>query len=361
MSILRLISIILLAAALFSGTGRSPVYGSGSPVLITDFNPASGNYKCGDTAVSSVTFKNSSHEKKSFWVGYSVCDASMVWHDAPYTGPVILEPGAVSTPVSLSWKVPDDDSFPDGKFRVRMALWNAPPDFLSSLRYAFIDRENSFCVSNTHLEKVFTLGGIDFKPAPDTSKPTRNRGKLLFRNVSYSDGKAEIAFQPQTFDGGQIESTSTFTYGTFSIELKTCRAKKSVTGFFLYDPSSEDEITMEIFNDDSRRLWLTSYISSGDPLEKIEIKLPFDPSEAYHSYAISYSEEKIVFYAEGSIAGTIENSGNTKKVPAGSKMKILINSWFPGWNDFKPFSDEDRPPERCFTHIKDPLYKPVLK
>jgi len=341
--------------------GQAPVSGGESPVHIIDFSPASGNYKCGEKATSSITFKNSSREKKSFWIGYSVCDASMAWHDAPYTGPVALSAGEISAPFKVSWTVPDDDSFPSGKFRVRVAIWNAPPDSKEPVRYLFIDSENSFYVLNTNLEKILILGNTGFKPTPDTCKPLRNRGKLLFKNISYDRNEIKISFHAKKFDGGQIESIEPFSYGTFSVDLQTCRAAKSVTGFFLYDPVSEDEITMEIFNDDSRRLWLTSYISAGDPLEKIEFKLPFDPSERFHNYAISYLEKKIVFYADGEPAGTIENYEKKKNVPAGSKMKIFINSWFPGWNDFKPFSEGEGPAERCFTRIKNPLYIPLSK
>ena len=360
MSLLRLLFIISFAAAFIACFESRPSFGGECPARIIDFSPASGSYRCGDKVASSITFKNSSGEKKSFWVGYSVCDASAAWHDAPYTGPVVLSAGSDSGPVKLFWNVPDDDSFPSGNFRVRIALWNAPPDSKAPARYLFIDREKAFYVLNANLEKVFTLGVISFKPTPDTSKPVRNRGKLLFKNVSYDKSEARIAFHAEKFDGGQIESGQTFSYGTFSIELKTCRAAKSVTGFFLYDPVNEDEITMEIFNDGSRRLWLTSYMASGDPLEKIEFILPFDPSETYHSYAISYREKKITFYAGGAIAGTIENSENKKKVPAGSKMKIMVNSWFPGWNDFKPFSDDDRPVSGDFTHIKNSTYIPLF-
>lgn len=360
MSSLRLVFIISLAAFFIAGLERRPASGGECPVYIVDFSPASGSYKSGDKVISSVTFKNSAAEKKSFWVGYSVCDASSVWHDAPYTGPVVLSAGSVSGPVKLLWNVPDDSSFPSGNFLVRMALWNAPPDSKDPVRYLFVDREKAFYALNANLEKFSNLGGIGFKPTPDTSKPVRNRGKLLFKNVLLDNDEAEIVFNAKKFDGGQIESCQSFSHGTFSIELKTCRAAKSVTGFFLYDPVSEDEITMEIFNDGSRRLWLTSYISSGDPLEKIEAILPFDPSERYHSYTISYLKEKIFFYADGVMTGTIENSGDKKKVPAGSKMKMMVNSWFPGWKDFRPFSDKDMPVSKSSTHIKNPAYIPLF-
>jgi len=316
----------------------------GVSARISSFRPASGNFSCGERAVSSLEIKNTGAAPASFWIGYSVRDCRGVWLDAPFTGPVELKAGAVSAPVAIAWTVPDNGSFRTGNFTVRMALWAAPPNDPSALRLDFADRQDAFHANNRNLEKTFRAGELEIKPTYDTCRPNNNRGMLLFGNVSQIDSAVAITIPKKSFDGGEIFSVDRFGYGVYSLKMRLPAEKlKSVTGFFLFDPDSEDEITMELFNDGSRRVWMTSFIGGGEPLEKVERVLSFDPSADSHEYSIRYSKGNVEFSAGGKVIGTISDKEEKKIVPDKTNMRVHVNQWFPGWIELKPFSDSDRP------------------
>ncbi|CAN5812664.1 hypothetical protein BH23ACT11_BH23ACT11_01640 [soil metagenome] len=73
---------------------------------ITTFDPASGTYRPGDEVDSSLHLRNTSREKRTFWIGYSVQDEGGAWHDAP-SSPIQLAAGE-SVRESQSWKVPEN-------------------------------------------------------------------------------------------------------------------------------------------------------------------------------------------------------------------------------------------------------------
>ncbi len=332
----------------------------GKTVKIIKFEPVYGEYKCLDMIFSSVVFKNISDSSVEVWLGHSVRDSGREWHDADYHGPFALAPGACAGPLNISWQAPDDGSFASGSFLARIAVWSAPPGADGSFRYDFADREKAFYVSNHNRMKTFKLSTYTFKATPDCFKPQGNRGKLVWKNVSRneSDGGIKFVFNKNSFNGGEAGSERFFSYGLFEAEIKTARMPKpikAITGFFLFDPETEDEITLEIFNDGSHRLWLSAFIGGRQSahLEKI---LPFDPSENFNTYAIDYNIDKIQFFINGQAAGSFINQTGAVITPRNKNMKIYFNSWFPSWKQFKPLLEIDTPAETGVTKIKNLKY-----
>ncbi|HOT76154.1 MAG TPA: glycoside hydrolase family 16 protein [Candidatus Wallbacteria bacterium] len=351
----------LFAAPLFTAHGASPDV----LVKIKGFEPASGKFNCGDIAYSSLSVKNSHDDTLSVWIGKSVRDPEGKWHDAPYTGPVTIAGGALSKTIAMPWRVPDDGSFKSGDFSERVAVWSAPPGTRDARRYDFADREKAFYAFNRNMEKFINISGFEFKPTPDCLKPLGNRGRLLWKNAALTDkdGSALLKITAGTFDGGELESVKSFSRGRFDAVIKTPESKlsvnklKSVTGFFLFDPATEDEITIEIFNDGSRRIWFSTFIGGGDPAGHIEAVLDFDPSDGFHTYSISHQDSGVVFYADSRLIGTISGEGQAPKVPRGENMKIYFNSWFPSWKEFRPLENGDAACMSFATAIKEIKYK----
>ncbi len=355
-----------------AGSGMKPA------VKIIKFVPPTGEYRNGDTVYSSLAFKNEGSSQVRIWAGYSVCDAGKNWHDAPCFGPVNLAAGEVSALITLAWKVPNDASFTGGLFGVRMALWDAPPGGGGSKRLDFIDRAGAFYGFNDNIEKQIILSALAFKSIPDCVKPAGNRGRLLWKNAASGgdSGSVSLVLRKDSFDGAEIFSEQTFSYGHFEAVIKTPAVLKTqytnssdeekdnagegftlkaVTGFFLFEPLSEDEITIEIFNDGSRRVWFSAFIG-GKQRARAESVLEFDPGAGFHSYAVNYSASGVEFFVDAKSAAVFINDGGGLKSPRNDKMKIYFNSWFPSWKEFQPFYLSDTPRSNYITTIKEVKY-----
>ena len=367
-----LILFLLLAASSFfpqkiyaaaASDGRQAAAG----VEITGFRPAEGTYRRGEKVHSELRVKNSGAETRAVWVGYSVRDAGGAWHDADCTGPVSVAAGSVSKAIRLAWIVPDEKKFAGGHFLVRMAVWSMRPGSTGAERLDFAEKASAFYSSNRLAEKKITISGIKFKVTPEKTKPQGNRGKLIRKNVEVSGGRAELTIARGSFDGGELESVSYFSYGTFTASIKTPGAPggnaasagssfrlKSVTGFFLFDPLSEDEMTVELFNDGSKRIWFSAFCR-GEQTAHSEAVLEFDPAVDFHEYSIDYSPARVDFLVDARIVCSLP--GAAERIPTEGKMKIFFNSWFPSWKEFRPLSPDDVPPEDFKTVIKEVKYR----
>ena len=364
---------LLAAGAFFPPKLFAAGVSSGRPasagVEITGFRAAGGTYRRGEKVHSELRVKNGGTETRAVWVGYSVRDAGGAWHDAECTGPVSVGAGSVSEAIRLAWSVPDEKKFTGGHFMVRMAVWSLRPGSPGAERLGCAEKAFAFYSSNRLAEKKIAISGIKFKVTPEKDKPLGNRGKLIRKNAGASGGLAELTIARGSFDGGEIESASYFSHGTFTASIKTPGAPggnaasasadppfklKSVTGFFLFDPASEDEITVEIFNDGSKRIWFSAFCR-GEQTAHSESALEFDPAGDFHEYSIVYSPVRVDFYVDGRLASTLP--GAAERIPAAGKMKIFFNSWFPSWKEFKPLAPEDVPPEDFKTVIKEVKYQ----
>jgi hypothetical protein len=236
----------------------------------------------------------------------------------------------------------------------------------------------SFNAVNDNLEKKIIVSSIAFKSVPDCVKPAGNRGRLLWKNSAAGDngGAASLVISRDSFDGAEIFSQQSFAAGRFEAVIKTPAVikapdlsgfgnqndnaaegfmLKAVTGFFLFEPVSEDEITIEIFNDGSRRVWFSAFIG-GKQSAHVESLLGFDPSADFHTYAINYSEAGAEFFIDGRSAAVFTNGAGVLKTPLNDKMKIYFNSWFPSWKEFQPFYLSDTPRCNYITLIKEVKY-----
>lgn len=263
-------------------------------------------------------------------------------------------------------------------FGMRMALWDALPGVVVSNRLDFIDGAGAFFVFNDNIDKKIILSALAFKSVPDCVRPAGNRGRLLWKNAAAGDngGAVSLVLRKDSFDGAEIFSEQTFSYGRFEAVIKTPAVikapgsngsggekdgaageflLKAVTGFFLFDPLSEDEITMEIFNDGSRRVWFSAFIG-GKQSAHAESVLEFDPGADFHSYVVNYSDTGVEFIIDEKLSAAFVNDGVGLKSPRNDKMKIYFNSWFPSWKEFQPFYLSDTPRSNYITMIKEVKY-----
>jgi licheninase len=143
-------------------------------------------------------------------------------------------------------------------------------------------------------------------------------------NVSVSGGMLGIRLPAGTLDGGEIRSLSLTRYGSYRTRMKVANAPSSMSAFFLYrKPDFAQELDIEIFNDPSGRVWYSTY--SAGRVTTVEQQLGFDPTAAFHEYAIEFDSGSVRFLVDGS-----ERQRFTSGV-TNSSMYLHVNAWFPSW------------------------------
>lgn len=157
---------------------------------------------------------------------------------------------------------------------------------------------------------------------------------LMKDNVFIEDEKLGIKLPPGELSGGEIQSVNNFAYGNYEARMKLPDAGSSITGFFMYAPPDFFyEIDIELLNDPSGTLWLTTY-AEGAVSNATEYDLGFDPTKEFHDYGFEYAEGKVTFYVDDKPIHTF--NGN---IPDGT-MKLMVNCWYPDWRGMEPVQEE---------------------
>ena len=144
-------------------------------------------------------------------------------------------------------------------------------------------------------------------------------------NVAVAGGQLGIRLPANGLDGGETRTRALYGFGTYSARLRLADAPSSLTAFFLYRaPDYQQEIDIELYNDSSRRVMLSTY-SGGAQTNTRTLLLPFDATAGYHDYTIDYGSGSVRFLVDGSVLQTW-----TTGVPR-SAMNVFVNAWFPSW------------------------------
>lgn len=305
-----------------SSLAAEPSPGPGTDVEITEFVPASGTLRPGDAAVSTVVVRNNQEEELRLWIGYSVQDPGGRWHDVdPHS--ISLEPGKESEPQRKAWKVPQDAL--EGSYRVVMAVWSAPPGVAGAMRLARAHRPSAFVVASP--PQPLVLGGVRWR----RGNHPLGRGRVRPGGVVTTADWLQLHLDPRRCDGAEVMTDERYVRGEFSARLRTPAAPGSLTGFFLYEgvPGGNDEIDLEIFNDGSRKVLLTTWIA-GEVTHQTEVQLPFDPSAGMHEYTIRRTAGSVSFWVDGKRLRTW-----TSRLPA-KPMRLALNTWWPVWLECGP-------------------------
>lgn len=151
------------------------------------------------------------------------------------------------------------------------------------------------------------------------------RSRLRPDDVSVADGALWLGVPAQTTDGAEIRSVSTFSGGTVRARLRVANAPSSLTGFFLYAPPDlASEIDIEILDDPGGTVMFTTY-AGGRQTHTERRALGFDPTLAFHDYAIAWAANRVTFSVDGAPLRTWSNG--VPKAP----MHLYANVWFPTW------------------------------
>jgi beta-glucanase (GH16 family) len=297
-------------------------------------------------------------------------------YQAPVTS-ITLDPGTTSGTISRTWTVPDPANPSDlttGLYDASFAVYDAKPETdVNAVRldydekadafraHDFIDQFNHF--NQNRWTEVWNPPYMGFLGYDTVGKPLYTT-YLDPANVGVTSGgqmrfklPAGPSSDPQAkFEGGQLRSKSPlYRYGTYEARMKLPNAPSSLTGFFLYyGRDYEDEIDIEIFNNadgttgsdanKNRKIWFTTYAPHydangnlvADSTYHAEKTLPFDPTDAYHTYRFDYYPGKVSFYVDDVLLQEFPAADlPTDPLPT-HPMQLIVNAWYPRWMSQTP-------------------------
>jgi len=158
-------------------------------------------------------------------------------------------------------------------------------------------------------------------------------GSQLALTIDTDNGACPAACSGKPYAGGELQSASTYGFGTYQVDMKTSNASGTVSTFFTYiDPTqngTNDEIDVEIPGARSTTLEATYYRHGGAGVEHT-INLGFDSSAAFHAYGIRWLANSISWIVDGQVLYTAAGSPATlPTVPP----YFMINFWtgVPSW------------------------------
>lgn len=166
-----------------------------------------------------------------------------------------------------------------------------------------------------------------------TEEHALGRGFFRTQNVREATGSVSLILPADAYDGGEIRSVDRFGYGTYVIRMQAPVAPGSITAFFLYEGRyRSDEIDIEIINDGTRRVLLTTWVR-GRMTNHVMTTLPLDPA-GVREYVIDWSSSRVRFYQNSEVLHEFRSG-----VPR-SPMHLMASAWWPTWlSGPKPTSD----------------------
>jgi endo-1,3-1,4-beta-glycanase ExoK len=156
-------------------------------------------------------------------------------------------------------------------------------------------------------------------------------------HVNFSDGIMTITLDDKTcpsgcskqpYASGEYRSNENYGYGLFEARFTAAKAVGTMSGsLFIYTGPSDnqpwDEVDVEILGKDTTRMQVNYYTNGKGGHETI-IKLGFDSSEAFHTYAFEWTAASIKWYVDGKLVHT--ENGSRGALPT-HNAKIMMNVW----------------------------------
>lgn len=129
------------------------------------------------------------------------------------------------------------------------------------------------------------------------------------------------------FVSGELRSKRTYLRGLLEARMKAAKSSGTTSTLFFYTGKwgtpSHHEIDIEIFGKNPRTMQVNYYASGKGKHEKI-IKLGFDASKAFHTYAIRWAKRMIVWYVDGKPVHCV--SDKPARIPH-RPAKIMMSLW----------------------------------
>lgn len=216
-----------------------------------------------------------------------------------------------------------------GRYKTKVTVWDGDPK----------ENTTELLIQSTSVSEIIYFANTDEFDMLDNffwglSDKKLNDTTFTPNNIMVHNGVLNIKLSKGVLFGGEIYSVDKQGYGIYEIRMKVPNVPSSITGFFMYyPPDFHSEIDMEVFNDSSGKLLLTTY-ADGKVSNESTIQLGFDPTQDFHDYRFEYSENQVVFYVDDQLVDTFNS-----EIPK-TGMQLMINCWYPKWLEQKPPSEE---------------------
>ena len=222
-----------------------------------------------------------------------------------------------------------NNEIPTGRYRTKITIWDVDPDVkeTDAIKQSISESEILYYKNMDHFDSLNEeIWAISSKKLGST--------RLETENVFVEEGYLKIRLPKNELEGGELQSTEKFGHGIYEIRMKLPSAESSITGFFMYlPPDFYYEIDMELFNDPSGTLLLTTY-AEGEVSNSEKYLLGIDATKEFHNYRFEYSEAKVRFYVDDKFIEEFDSG-----IPKG-EMPLMVNCWYPEWRGLDPVAEE---------------------
>lgn len=152
-------------------------------------------------------------------------------------------------------------------------------------------------------------------------------GKVL--DITLDNKPCPSGCSKQPYASDELDSVARYGYGTYTVRMQAAKGSGIVSTFFTYvnltpgGKETNDEIDVEIPGARTRTLEATYYKSGGPGVEHT-IPLPFDSSQATHTYSIRWFPNSIGWVVDGQTLYTARGSPAT--LPT-HPSNFVLNFW----------------------------------
>lgn len=138
------------------------------------------------------------------------------------------------------------------------------------------------------------------------------------------------------FTCAEVQSTRRYHYGTYEARIKVAKGSGINSNIFTYigpphGVPEHDEVDFEFLGKDTTKVQL-NYWRAGNGKNEVMIDLGFDASEDFHTYAFTWSKDKIIWYIDGKKVHETPEGADLPKNPGIFFMSIwtgseVVNDW----------------------------------
>lgn len=129
------------------------------------------------------------------------------------------------------------------------------------------------------------------------------------------------------FAGGEMQSHDYFRYGYFEVRMRVPRGDGLVAGFFTYalpdGRPSQQEIDIEFVGARERMIEFGYHLGRHSAGQRVH--LPFDATEAFHTYAFEWAPDGIRWYVDNRLTHVIADE-NTRRMTTPQRLYLSLSA-----------------------------------
>ena len=166
------------------------------------------------------------------------------------------------------------------------------------------------------------------------------------------------------YKGGELRTLDTFRYGRYEVSMKSAAGSGIVSSFFTYRDYWEEglsggqhwnEIDWELLGQEDDNA-STNIIIQNQWDYVQELNIDFNPHEDFHTYAIEWTPNNVLFFIDNQLVRTVDNFYADSLY---HYHKIMMNLWQPTASSWVgPFNSDILPVYAYYDWVKYHAYVP---